>query len=58
MTQRHWADIHETTFVGGVWFLYMVHRLLGRIPFLACLYPVVFAWWLGSRSARHASACR
>ena len=53
--QRHWADLQETTFVGGVWFLYAVYRLLGRIPFLACLYPVVFAWWLGSGGARRAS---
>ncbi|RZA17489.1 MAG: acyltransferase [Lysobacteraceae bacterium] len=51
----HWADLGETTFVGGTWFLYAVYRLLGRLPFRLCLYPVVFAWWLGSGHARRAS---
>ena len=51
----HWADLGETTFVGGTWFLYAVYRLLGRLPFRLCLYPVVFAWWLGSGNARRAS---
>ena len=37
----HWAQIGESTFVGGMWLLYQVHRWLGRWPFLACLYPVV-----------------
>ncbi len=52
---RHWADLGETTFVGGTWFLYAVYRVLGRLPFRVCLYPVVFAWWLGSGDARRAS---
>ena len=51
----HWADLGETTFVGGTWFLYAVYRVLGRLPFRLCLYPVVFAWWLGSPNARRAS---
>lgn len=51
----HWADLGETTFVGGTWFLYAVYRVLGRLPFRLCLYPVVFAWWLGSGQARRAS---
>ncbi len=51
----HWADLGETTFVGGTWFLYAVYRALGRLPFRLCLYPVVFAWWLGSADARRAS---
>ena len=52
---RHWANLGETTFVGGTWFLYAVYRLLGRLPFRLCLYPVVLAWWLGSGNARRAS---
>ena len=55
MSRRHWADLGETTFVGGTWFLYAVYRLLGRLPFRICLYPVVFTWWLGSGDARRAS---
>ncbi|GAB2502164.1 LpxL/LpxP family acyltransferase [Arenimonas alkanexedens] len=55
MTRRHWADIGETTFVGGTWLLYGVYRLLGRLPFRLCLYPVVLVYWLGSGVARRAS---
>src|SRR5690606_38217816 len=55
MSRRHWADLGETTFVGGTWFVYAVDRLLGRLPFRICLYPVVFCWWLGSGVARRAS---
>jgi len=52
---RHWAGIGESTFVGGVWFLFGVYRLLGRLPFRLCLYPVVFYYWLTRSTARHAS---
>ena len=55
MSGRHWAELGETTFVGGTWLLYGVYRLLGRWPFRLCLYPVVFAYWLGSPVARRAS---
>ncbi len=55
MTARHWASVGESTFVGGTWFLYGVHRWLGRWPFRICLYPVVLAYWLGSPVARRAS---
>jgi predicted LPLAT superfamily acyltransferase len=55
MSRRHWADLGETTFVGGTWLLYGVYRLLGRLPFRACLYPVVLVYWLGSGVARRAS---
>ncbi len=55
MSRGHWADLGESTFVGGTWFLYAVYRVLGRWPFRVCLYPVVFAWWLGSPGARRAS---
>ena len=55
MSRGHWADLGETTFVGGTWFLYAVYRILGRLPFRICLYPVVLCWWLGSGPARRAS---
>lgn len=55
MSALHWARLGETTFVGGTWLLYGVHRWLGRWPFRLCLYPVVLAWWLGSPVARRAS---
>ena len=55
MSRGHWADLGETTFVGGTWFLYAVYRLFGRLPFRLCLYPVVLFWWLGSGTARLAS---
>ena len=55
MSGRHWADLGETTFVGGTWMLYGVYRLFGRWPFRLCLYPVVFAYWLASPVARRAS---
>ena len=51
----HWAQIQESTFVGGMWLLYHVHRLLGRWPFLLCLYPVVAYYWLARPVAQRAS---
>jgi predicted LPLAT superfamily acyltransferase len=54
-SKQHWAHLGETTFVGGTWVLYGVYRLFGRWPFRICLYPVVFAYWLGSPVARRAS---
>lgn len=55
MTALHWARVGESTFVGGLWFLYGVHRLLGRLPFLLCLYPVVLYYWAARPAARQAS---
>ncbi|TDM06825.1 MAG: acyltransferase [Ideonella sp. MAG2] len=45
----------ESTFVAGMWFLYGIYKLLGRGPFLVCLYPVVFYYWASRRAARQAS---
>jgi predicted LPLAT superfamily acyltransferase len=55
MTARHWAGIGESTFVAGMWFLYAVHRVFGRVPFLLCLYPVVLYYWATRGLARRAS---
>ena len=30
---RHWAQIGEETFVAGIWLLYAVFRVAGRLPF-------------------------
>lgn len=51
----HWAQIGESTFVAGMWLLYHLHRLLGRWPFLLCLYPVVTYYWLAEPLARRSS---
>lgn len=52
---RHWSQIGEATSVTGIWFLYGVHRVLGRWPFRLCLAPVVLYFWLRHGFARRAS---
>ena len=51
----HWADIGESPVVLGMRVLMAVHRLLGRVPFLVVLYPVVFYYRLRHGVARRAS---
>ena len=51
----HWSEIGEATSVAGIWFMYGVHRVLGRWPFRACLLPVVLYYWLLHRVARRSS---
>ncbi len=41
--------------MAGMWLLYHLHRLLGRWPFLLCLYPVVAYYWLTRPLARRSS---
>jgi len=53
--QRHWAAIGEETFVGGMWLLYALFRVGGRLPFRLVLYPVVLWYWAIHRPAREAS---
>jgi len=53
--QRHWSSIGEETFVGGMWLLYMLFRVGGRLPFRLFLYPVVLWYWATNRAAREAS---
>ena len=55
MTTRHWASMGETTFVGGIWLLYGIHRLTGRWFFRICLAPVVLVHWLSRPALRAAS---
>jgi len=54
-TARHWSQMGETTFVGGIWALYWIHRLTGRTVFRVCLAPVVLAHWLLRPGLRAAS---
>ena len=53
--QRHWAAIGEETFAGGMWVLYALFRVGGRLPFRLVLYPVVLWYWAANRAAREAS---
>lgn len=52
---QHWAEIGESTSVGGILLLCAVHRWLGRSPFRVCVYPVVLVHWLLNGTARRAS---
>ena len=53
--QRHWSSIGEETFVGGMWLMYALFRVGGRLPFRLVLYPVVLWYWAVNRGAREAS---
>jgi predicted LPLAT superfamily acyltransferase len=52
---RHWAAVGEETFAGGMWLLYALFRIGGRLPFRLVLYPVVLWYWAAKRAAREAS---
>jgi predicted LPLAT superfamily acyltransferase len=52
---RHWSAIGEETFVGGMWLMYVLFRVGGRLPFRVVLYPVVLWYWFANRGAREAS---
>lgn len=51
----HWASLGEHTFVAGIRFLFWIYRVLGRLPFRLCLYPVVVYYWATRADARHSS---
>ena len=54
--RRHWAQINEAGFIGGMRFLFWICRTFGRWPFRLLLYPVL-AWYVLTRpGARAASA--
>lgn len=53
--QRHWATVGESTFVAGIWLLYAVHSVLGRLSLRVLLYPVAFYYWAARPLARRAS---
>ena len=49
---RHWATIGESTFVAGIWLLFLAHWLLGRTVFRLLLWPVVLTYWLARPELR------
>ncbi|WPB57076.1 acyltransferase [Xylophilus sp. GOD-11R] len=51
----HWAALGESTCVAGIRLLYGLHRVFGRAPLRAILYPVVFWYWATRPVARRAS---
>jgi len=53
-SRRHWAQINEVSFIGGMRLLFGVYRLLGRAPFRLLLYPVLL--WYMARNARARAA--
>lgn len=53
--KKHWAHIHEITFVAGSKFLFWFYRCFGRKPFRVVLYPVVFFYYWAQPRARKAS---
>jgi len=52
---RHWAAVGEQTCVAGMWLMYGLYRVGGRLPFRLVLYPVVLWYWVLGRAARAAS---
>ncbi len=51
----HWASLGEHTFVAGIKLLFWIYRVLGRLPFRLCLYPVVVYYWATRSDARRSS---
>lgn len=52
---RHWAQINEVSFVGGMRLLFAVYRIFGRWPFRLLLYPVLF-WYMARNPAARAAS--
>ncbi|MGL4766486.1 MAG: acyltransferase [Formosimonas sp.] len=53
--RKHWAGIEEAGFSAGMWLMYQLYRLLGRLPFRLVLYPVMGYFFMVRREARQAS---
>ena len=52
---RHWASIHEASFVTGMRLLFWIYRVCGRWPFQLVLHPVLAWYVLTKPAARRAS---
>ncbi len=52
---RHWAQVGETTFVAGIWLLYALHRVAGRLLFRVAMGPIVLLHWLSRPALRRDS---
>lgn len=56
LREKHWANVNEATFVGGMQLLFWVCRVFGRWPFRVLLYPVLC--WYVATGPRARSASR
>lgn len=52
---RHWSEIGESTFVGGMWLLFALHSVVGRRVLRWLLWPVVAFYAATRPAARRAS---
>ena len=52
---RHWAQINECSFIAGIYLLFWIIRVFGRLPLRAALYPVVLWYMMTRPTARAAS---
>jgi predicted LPLAT superfamily acyltransferase len=52
---RHWSQLEEWTFIGGMRFLLRIYLCFGRTVLQLFLYPIVTYYWLVNRPARQAS---
>lgn len=53
---QHWSAIGEATCVWGIWLLYALYRVFGRVLFRMVMVPVVAYFWLAYPLARRSSA--
>ena len=51
----HWADLQEVTTSLGIRFLFLIYKMLGRVPVLIILYPVIFWFYVTNKVARNSS---
>lgn len=51
----HWSNRQERTVLWGMRVLFAIYRLLGRIPFLIALGPVILFYWLSDPQLRATS---
>lgn len=51
----HWADLQEVTTSLGIRFLFFIYKILGRLPVLIILYPVILWFYVTNKVARNSS---
>ncbi len=54
-SSQHWSNIQEAGTLGGMRFLYLLHRVFGRWFFSLIMYPVALFFVLFRRDQRNAS---
>ena len=55
MSARHWSQVGEGGAVAGLWLMYALYRVAGRLPFRIVAWPVVACYWIAYPAARRAS---